>query len=163
MTFNTQIVMISGIQISSPVMKYFLSGPAGKTFFTASGPVGGLRRSGGCLGFGLGFRFAIRLRFGLGVGLGVGLSVGLGFGLRFRLGLGLLRIGFLAAALEVGGVPAGALQLESGGGKLLLVLPLAARRTNAERRFGHLLQVLIRVSANAATVFVDRHRPRLYS
>src|SRR4051812_46044115 len=35
-TFNTQSVMISGIQISSPVMKYFLSRPEEKTFFTAS-------------------------------------------------------------------------------------------------------------------------------
>src|SRR5258708_31475783 len=35
MTFSTQIVITSGIQMSSPVMKYFFSAPERKCFFRA--------------------------------------------------------------------------------------------------------------------------------
>src|SRR5262245_41470784 len=36
MTFNTQSVMISGIQMRSPVIRYFLKAPETKSFFTAA-------------------------------------------------------------------------------------------------------------------------------
>src|SRR5258706_7637675 len=35
MTFNTHSVMISGIQMRSPVIRYFLRAPGAKSFFTA--------------------------------------------------------------------------------------------------------------------------------
>src|SRR5256712_14070705 len=84
MTFSTQRVMISGIQIRSPVMRYFFSAPDRKCFFTArnektrtqAGPLGSMRRSGGGLGFGFRFGLSVGLRFGLGLGLRVRLLIG---------------------------------------------------------------------------------------
>src|SRR5882672_5354484 len=155
MTFSTHSVMISGIQMRSPVMRYFLSAPDRKYFFTArnekartqAGPLGSMRRSDGGLGFGFRFGLGVRLGFGLGIGLRVLLGVG-----------GLLG----AAALEVGGIPARAFQLETRRAQLLAVFGLAACGADGERRIGHLLQVLVLVAADRATVFVDRHGARLY-
>src|SRR5215510_6645269 len=71
-TFSTQMVMTSGIQISRPAMKYFF------TVLETKKPGGG--RAGRVLrhasGRGLGFRilFRIRLRLGLGFGLRLGLG-----------------------------------------------------------------------------------------
>src|SRR5260221_12706790 len=47
--------------------------------------------------------------------------------------------------------------METGGAKLLLVGLLAARRALAERPLGHLLQVVLLVTAGRAAVFIDRH------
>src|SRR5438309_7648402 len=127
MNFSTQIVMISGIQISSPVMKYFLTAPETKR--------PGARRAGWLAGvysvsgasrlLRLGFRFSFR--FGFRFGLGFDLRCGLLFG-RF---------------LEVRGVPAGARHLEAGRAEQLLILLLSAGRAFGERRLGGVLQVLL--------------------
>src|SRR3990167_3597673 len=66
---------------------------------------------------------------------------------------------FLAAgaALEIAGVPAIALELEAGGGKLLGERLLAAFGASGERSvadFAHDFRV---VAATAAAVFVNRH------
>src|SRR5690348_9492155 len=109
-----------------------------------------MRRSGGSLGFGLGFGLRIRR-----------LVVGLGFRLRFGLavfgGVRLLFGRLLAGGLEIGRIPAGALQLEAGGGKLLAIFRLAASRADRERLFRHLLQMLVGVAAGFTAVFVNRH------
>src|SRR5882762_1458214 len=145
MNFSTQIVMISGIQISSPVMKYFLTAPETKR--------PGSRRAGwlvgvysvSCasrllrLGFRFGFRFAFR--FGFRFGLGFDLRFGLLFG-RF---------------LEVRGVPAGAFQLKAGRAEQLQEGRFAAGRALGERRLRGLLQELFLVATLLAAVFVDRH------
>src|SRR6266404_2921297 len=144
MNFSTQIVMISGIQISSPVMKYFLTAPETKRpgsrragwlvgVYSVSG-AGRLLR----LGFGLGFRFCFR------------------FGFRFGLGFGLGRLLF-RGFLEVRGVPAGAFQLEAGRAEQLLEGRFAAGRALAERRLRSFLQELFLVATLLAAVFVDRH------
>ena len=74
-------------------------------------------------------------------------------GLRLRL----RRFRFLAAALEVGRVPARALQLETGRRQLLLVLLLAAGRALGERRLAQLLAGGPPGGRRPNTVFVDRH------
>src|SRR5689334_960994 len=142
MILGTQIVMTSGIQMSRPVMKCFRTVPERKDFLTRPS------------GRGFRFGFAVGLAVGLAMGLGVRLAVGL------RLG-GLLGLfGFvgllLRSALEVGGVPARALELEAGGAQLLAVARLAAGGAHGKRRLGHLLQVLVLVAAGLATVLVDR-------
>src|ERR1044071_2832919 len=116
-SFSTQMVMASGIQISSPVMKYFFmsrktNGPA------RAGPDCGAALES--VGAGRGGRF-----------LGFGLRFRLGFGLRVGLRLAALQVRLLvrrllAGGLEVGGVPAAALELEAGGAPLLLIGLLAA-------------------------------------
>src|SRR5437016_8983426 len=140
MNFSTQIVMISGIQISSPVMKYFLTAPETKR--------PGSRRAGWLVTVysvgGASRRLRLGFRFGLGFGLGFGLCFGLG-----RL---LLR-GFL----EVRGVPARAFQLEAGRTEQLLKRRFAAGRALGEGRLGGLLQELFLVATLLAAVFVDRH------
>src|SRR6266478_262259 len=144
MNFSTQIVMISGIQISSPVMKYFFTAPETKRpgsrragwlvgVYSVSG-AGRLLR----LGFGLGFRFCFR------------------FGFRFGLGFGLGRLLF-RGFLEVRCVPAGAFQLEAGRAEQLLEGRFAAGRALAERRLRSFLQELFLVATLLAAVFVDRH------
>src|SRR5438034_10271691 len=144
MNFSTQIVMIKGIQMSSPVMKYFFTAPETKrpgsrragwlvAVYSVSG-AGRLLR----LGFGLGFRSCFR------------------FGFRFGLGFGLGRLLF-GRFLEVSGVPAGAFQLEAGRAEQLLKRHLAAGRALGERRLGGLLQELFLVATLLAAVFVDRH------
>src|SRR6266850_2423891 len=151
MNFSTQIVMISGIQISSPVMKYFLTAPETKrpgsrragwlvAVYSVSGASRLLR-----LGFRFGFRFSFRFAFR--VGLGFDLRCGLLFG-RF---------------LEVRGVPAGALQLEAGRAQQLLKRRFAAGRALGERRLRGLLQELFLMATLLAAVFVDRHRQPLDS
>src|SRR3954471_7569181 len=127
-------------------------------------PLGGSLGFGFAVGFGVALRLRLRisLRVGLRVAFRLGLRISLRVGLRgaFRVALLLRRL--LRAALEIGGVPTRPLQLEAGRGKLLAVLGLAACRADAERRFGHLLQVLLLVAAGIAAVVVDRHAPRLY-
>src|SRR5437667_6181074 len=145
MNFRTQIVMISGIQMSSPVMKYFFTAPETKR--PGSRRAGWLVRvysvSGASRLLRLGFRFGFRL--------------GLGFGLRFGLGLE-LRFGLLFGRfLEVRGVPAGAFQLEAGRAEQLLKRRFAAGRALGEGRLGGLPQELFLVATLLAAVFVDRH------
>src|SRR6266513_2111061 len=145
MNFSTQIVMISGIQISSPVMKYFLTAPETKR--PGSRRAGWLVRvysvSGASRLLRLGFRF------GLGFGLRFGFRLGLVFDLRFGLLFGRF--------LEVRGVPAGAFQLEAGRAEQLLKRRFAAGRAPGERRLGGLLQDLFVVATVLEAVFVDRH------
>src|SRR5467141_1445261 len=141
MNFSTQIVMISGIQISSPVMKYFLTAPETKRPGSrrAGWLVGVYSVSGASRLLRLGFRFAFR--FGFRFGLGFDLRFGLLFG-RF---------------LEVRGVPAGAFQLEAGRAEQLLKRRFAAGRALGKRGFGGLLQKLLLVPTLRTAVFVDRH------
>src|SRR6267142_552053 len=145
MNFSTQIVMISGIQISSPVMKYFLTAPETKR--------PGSRRAGWLVGVysvsGAGRLLRLGFRFGFRVGFRVGFRFGLGFDLRF----GLLFSRFL----EVRGVPAGAFQLEAGRAEQLLKRRFAAGRALGERRLRGLLQELFLVATFLAAIFVDRH------
>ena len=54
-------------------------------------------------------------------------------------------------------------ELETGRGELLAIFRLATRRAHGERRLRDLLQVLVSVAADVATVLVDRHGARLYS
>src|SRR5438105_3900755 len=145
MNFSTQIVMISGIQMSSPVMKYFLTAPETKRpgsrragWLVSAYSVGGAGR---------------RLRFSLCFSLCFALCFSLGFGFRFCLGGGL----FFRRLLEVRGVPAGAFQLEAGRAEQLLESRFAAGRALAERGLRGLLQELLLVAALRTAVFVDRH------
>src|SRR5712691_11015770 len=141
MNFSTQIVMISGIQMSSPVMKYFFTAPETKRPGSrrAGWLVGVYSVSGASRFLRLGFRFGFRLGF----------RFGLGFDLRFGLLFGRF--------LEVRGVPAGAFQLEAGRAEQLLKRRFAASRALAERRLRGLLQELFLVATLLAAVFVDRH------
>jgi hypothetical protein len=82
-----------------------------------------------------------------------GWSVGLG---GFGFGAGTARAA-ATAALEVGGVPAAALQLETGSGNLLKVGFCTAGRTGGERGIAHLLKVVFLMAASAAAILVDRH------
>src|SRR6266699_6490131 len=132
MNFSTQIVMISGIQMSSPVMKYFFTAPETKR--------PGSRRAG----------WLVRVYSVSGAGrlLRLGFRFGLGFDLRFGLLFGRF--------LEVRGVPAGAFQLEAGRAEQLLKRRFAAGRALGEGRLGGLLQELFLVATLLAAVFVDR-------
>src|SRR6267143_1210022 len=141
MNFSTQIVMISGIQISSPVMKYFLTAPETKR--------PGSRRAGWLVAVYSVSGASRLLRLGLGFGFGFGFRFGLGFGL----GFGLLFGRFL----EVRGVPAGAFQLEAGRAEQLLKRRFAAGRALGERRLRGLLQELFLMATLLAAVFVNRH------
>src|SRR5439155_3808115 len=98
MNFSTQIVMIKGIQMSSPVMKYFFTAPETKR--------PGSRRAGWLVAVYSVSGASRLLRFGLGLDLRFGLLFG-----RF---------------LEVRGVPAGAFQLEAGRAEQLLKRRFAA-------------------------------------
>src|SRR2546428_813811 len=133
MNFSTQIVMISGIQISSPVMKYFFTAPETKR--------PGSRRAGWLVAVYSVSGASRLLRLGLRFGLGLDLRFGLLFG-RF---------------LEVRGVPAGAFQLEAGRAEQLLKRRFAAGRALGERRLRRLLQELFLVPTLLTAVFVDRH------
>ena len=62
------------------------------------------------------------------------------------------------AAAEIGGVPAGSLELEAGGGDLLLETWLAARQAYCQHRVGYLLQHILGKTAFIAAVGVNRHR-----
>src|SRR5205809_4188252 len=132
MNFSTQIVMISGIQISSPVMKYFLTAPETKR--------PGSRRAGWLVAV-----------YSVG-----GASRLLRLGFRFGLGFGLGRL-LLRGFLEVRGVPARAFQLEAGRTEQLLKRRFAAGRALGKGRLGGLLQELFLVATLLAAVFVDRH------
>src|SRR5881396_3615422 len=133
MNFSTQIVMIKGIQMSSPVMKYFFTAPETKR--------PGSRRAGWLVAVYSVSGASRLLRFGLRFGLGLDLRFGLLFG-RF---------------LEVRGVPAGAFQLEAGRAEQLLKRRFAVGRALGEGRLGGLLQELFLVATLLAAVFVDRH------
>src|SRR6267142_1393556 len=137
MNFSTQIVMISGIQISSPVMKYFLTAPETKRPGSrrAGWLAGAYSVSGASRLLRLGFRFGFRF--------------GLGFDLRFGLLLGRF--------LEVRGVPAGAFQVEAGRAEQLLKRRFAAGRALGKRGFGGFLQKLLLVPPLLTAVFIDRH------
>src|SRR5882762_6461221 len=145
MNFSTQIVMISGIQISSPVMKYFLTAPETKR--------PGSRRAGWLVGVYSVSGASRLLRLGLRFSFRFGFRFGLGFGLGFDLRFGLLFGRFL----EVRGVPAGAFQLEAGRAEQLLKRRFAAGRALGERRLRGLLQELFLVAALLAAIFVDWH------
>src|SRR2546427_1480323 len=141
MNFSTQIVMIKGIQMSSPVMKYFFTAPETKR--------PGSRRAG--------WLVAVYSVGGASRLLRLGFRLGLRFGLRFGLGLD-LRFGLLFGRfLEVRGVPAGAFQLEAGRAEQLLKRRFAAGRALGEGRLGGLPQELFLVATLLAAVFVDRH------
>src|SRR5438093_5654854 len=140
MNFSTQIVMIKGIQMSSPVMKYFLTAPETKR--------PGSRRAG--------WLVAVYSVGGASRLLRLGFRFGLGFGLCFGLGFGLGRL-LLRGFLEVRGVPARAFQLEAGRTEQLLKRRFAAGRALGEGRLGGLLQELFLVATLLAAVFVDRH------
>src|SRR2546422_5627835 len=141
MNFSTQIVMIKGIQMSSPVMKYFFTAPETKR--------PGSRRAGWLVGI-----YSVS---GASRVLRLGFRLGLRFGLRFGLGLD-LRFGLLFGRfLEVRGVPAGAFQLEAGRAEQLLKRRFAAGRALGERRLRRLLQELFLVPTLLTAVFVDRH------
>src|SRR6267143_773158 len=141
MNFSTQIVMISGIQMSSPVMKYFFTAPETKRPGSrrAGWLVGVYSVSGASRLLRLGFRFAFRFGFR--------------FGLCFDLRFGLLFGRFL----EVRGVPAGAFQLEAGRAEQLLKRRFAAGRALGERRLRSLQQELFLMATLLTAVFVNRH------
>src|SRR5207249_170360 len=128
MNFSTQIVMISGIQISSPVMKYFFTAPETKR--------PGSRRAG--------WLVAVYSVSGASRLLRLGFRLGFRFGFRFGLGFGLGRLLF-RRFFEVRGVPAGAFQLEAGRAEQLLEGRFAAGRALAERRLRSFLQELFLV------------------
>src|SRR6267378_3034402 len=133
MNFSTQIVMISGIQISSPVMKYFLTAPETKR--------PGSRRAG----------WLVAVYSVSGASRLLRLGLGFGFGFDFRFGL------LFGRFLEVRGVPAGAFQMEAGRAEQLLKGRFAAGRALGKRGFGGFLQKLFLVATLLTAVFVNRH------
>src|SRR3979490_459505 len=135
--FSTQIAMISGIQISRPVMKAFFRAPETKR--------PGSRRAGWLVGV-YSVSGASRL---LRLGFRLGFRFGLGFDLRFGLLFGRF--------LEVRGVPACAFQLEAGRAEQLLKRRFAAGRALGEHRLRGLHQKLFLVPTLRTAVFVDRH------
>src|SRR6185369_9141509 len=72
----------------------------------------------------------------------------------WRRGRGAVFLGF-GAALEVGGVPTAALELETGGRQLLGKGLLAAFRTSVKRRFAHFLHDFFFNAATGAAVIVN--------
>src|SRR5688572_15194168 len=141
------MVMTSGIQMRRPVMRYFFKVRGNKKARLGPGHDNHLPRLGCSLG----------LRLGLLLGLFLGLRFGFRFGLGFGLVLGFLfrRLGRLV--LEIGGVPAAALQL-----KPRRTQQLAERRLMADRAFGkcwltNFLKKFLLMTASVATVLVDRH------
>src|SRR5439155_1100638 len=131
MNFSTQIVMISGIQMSSPVMKYFFTAPETKR--------PGSRRAGWLVRV-----YSVR---GAGRLLRLGFRFGLGFGLGFDLRFGLLFGRFL----EVRGVPAGAFQLEAG---------LAQQEFDLDREIAGQFEEVLLVQHAVAAVAGDRAKGR---
>src|SRR5438093_1340186 len=97
------------------------------------------------------------LGLGFGLGFGFGLAVRLGFGLAVRLGVRLLLGRLAGLVLEIGRVPAAALELKARRAHQLLERRLVADRALRERRLAALLQELFLVAAGLATVFVNRH------
>src|SRR3990172_5929783 len=170
-SLSTQIVMTSGIQMSRPVMRYFLKGPktsrqipeskkpgsrrAGRVCIVRS--VGRAGRAGALSARRRGVGLRVRFRLGLRVRFRLGLRVR--FRLDLRVGLAFARLGdrLLAAVPEVGRVPATALQLEARSAQELRERGLAAGGADAHRRLRDLLQVLVLEAAFGAAVFVDRH------
>src|SRR5258707_1384146 len=153
MAFSTQIVMISGIQMSSPVIRYFFTAPGTKKPGARRAGQGNGPRSAGrgghlVLRCGLGVRFRLAFRFGF--------RLALRFGFRRALGRGGL-LGRLLAALEIGGIPAAAIQLEARGAQLLAELRAAAGRALRDRPLRDFLEEILLVPALSAAVLVNRH------
>src|SRR5256885_7553599 len=88
---------------------------------------------------------------------GLGLGLGFGFGLAVRLGVRLLLGRLAGLVLEIGRVPAAALELKARRAHQLLERRLVADRALRERRLAALLQELFLVAAGLATVFVNPH------
>src|SRR3970282_499134 len=70
-------------------------------------------------------------------------------------GFGFLLL--LAASLEIRGIPARALELESGRGDQFLEFGLATAGTAGKRRVAHFLNDFEPVATGPAFVFVNRH------
>src|SRR5581483_6382804 len=127
---------------------------------TTCGSCGGGRGGSGGLGLGLGFDFG----FGLGLGFGAlgaagaaGMA-GLGGGLGFGSGtVAALHQVALAIGLEVGFIPAAALEAEAGSRNLLGQRLGLALRASSGGRVGNLLQEFRGGAAVGADVFVKRH------
>ena len=132
---STQTVMATGVQTSKPASRYFFT-----PLPTAAHAV--------CL------RRAVSLRPPWAPLVRRGRGRGGGFG-----GLGLAAIGGCCrcAAAEVRGVPAGPLQLETGGRELLDETRLRTHGAGLQHRLGDFLQDVLPVSAGLALVGVDRH------
>ncbi len=80
---------------------------------------------------------------------GLGFALGSGFGLVF---------GFCASAtLEIGGIPAAALEVEARGGQLFGIGFLMTGGAHREQGIAEFLQDLVFVVATAATVGIDGH------
>src|SRR5262245_58085957 len=119
-------------------------------------------RTGRCLLAGRSFALALRswgslgvrgLRLRLGVGFGVGLGVSLGFGFLVPVDIALL----LAVGLEVGLVPAAALEAEHRRRDQPLERRLLAARAFAQGFVGTLLKRFDIELAGGAFVFVEGH------
>src|SRR5687768_14575430 len=137
---STAMVMATGTMTSRPDTSHLRR--ASMTFLVAgTGAPAATGRSGGCVGLDGGRRRVRRLG-----------SVG-----------GLPRIaggwrgGRCAGAAEVGGVPAGALELETRGGQLLVERGGAAGRANREDGVRDFLQHVLGMATGAAFVRVDGH------
>src|SRR3990167_8319968 len=78
-------------------------------------------------------------------------------GLLFRGGVRWFGFFLLAAALEVGGVPAAALEMEPGRGNQLLERGLAAGGTVPEYRIAHLLDGFQSVATGPTFILINRH------
>lgn len=80
---------------------------------------------------------------------------------RCRLGFCRRRVRFLggfAAALEIGRIPAAALQLKARGAHLLGVCRLAAGGANRQWRIGNLQHFILRETATRASIRINRHK-----
>src|SRR5690606_18109653 len=73
-----------------------------------------------------------------------------------RVGCGRLG-GSAAAVLEVGGIPATALELEAGCRDLLDVACRTASGAGGQWRITHLLDVFLLSATGSTAIFVDRH------
>src|SRR5687767_3048835 len=152
-SFSTQRVMPSGIQTSRPATKYRLSVAPMEA---GSGGAGTARRAGAFCAVGLALGLAFALALGLAVGFAFALAVACCLLGRGRcIGLGCWR---RSTALEVGRIPAAALQLEARGGQHLREGGLAASGAGGDRRVAHLLQEFLLVAAARAPVLVNRHQ-----
>src|SRR5438067_7788463 len=115
----------------------------GVSVATAIGAAGGgRRRLAFCFGFVVGGRRC---------------AVALRFGAFFCLAVDFFLRGGLVVVLEVGGVPARTLELETRRRDELRQRVLLAGRANREGRLRKLLQHLVLAAARRAAVFVDGH------
>jgi hypothetical protein len=75
---------------------------------------------------------------------------------RRRLGFGFSRLA--AATLEIGGIPAAAFEGKPGGGDLLGIIRLAARRAYAQRRVRNFQHFILSKTAGRTFVSINRHK-----